>query len=488
MNMLKQLKRVLFTSGLTKEQYKLMEHKLHEDNRKRLETVCYLVFAFLSVMLVLSMMIESISRSRTVYGVTAVASLLLVVLARLGKRHHYWSTQGIYLFTILAFSFGIIQSIVTAPEEQTGTFLALILAIPFWFGMMPIRMIGCVVLFTGIFVALVYRVKTGYVQTADIVNSVVYTLLSIIISTYSTCSKAKRFYAEYLTEQMSHGDMLTGMKNRNAYTEFTESCRNRELPGQLTFICMDVNELKIVNDMLGHPAGDELLRGAAECIRRVFGTHAVCYRTGGDEFVVVGELSKEKLEDLCSSFDREVGSWKGSWERPLRISYGCAAAYELPEGDLASLMRLADSRLYEAKRRYYTTKGIDRRGHQEAYSTLCESYIKILKVNLTEDSCKPIRTEVDDPVPGEGPGSFSSWMKQFGASGSVHQSDLSEYREKTDVTFLRNYFRSGKTNIHIFYRRMTGGQFKPVMAELMIAKDYTHENQSVLLCVKNISR
>ena len=91
-------------------------------------------------------------------------------------------------------------------------------------------------------------------------------------------------------------------------------------------------------------------------------------------------------------------------------------------------------------------------------------------------------------MPAEGPGSFSRWMKQFGASGSVHQSDLTMYREKTDVAFLRNYFHSGKTNIHIFYRRKTEGEFKPVMAELMVAKDYTPEKQIVFLCVKNIER
>ena len=486
MALLTKVKQILFTSGLSKEDYQLVASKVHEDNRQKLGTVCYVTFLFLVIMLVLSFLIESISHSRTVYFVSACTVLTLSALSELGKHHHYWSTLGIYLFSGLAFSFGIIQSVITSPEEQTASFMALILAVPFWFGMIPIRMISCIYLFTGLFIGCVLHFKTGYVQTADIVNSLIYSSGSVIISTYATCVKTKRFYAEHLTDRMGKLDMLTRMSNRNAYSEYTARYLTEKMPEDLTFIYMDVNELKIVNDTLGHHAGDELLCGAADCISRVFGNYATCYRTGGDEFVIVGTIKQEKLAELCRSFEQTVGEWKGSWERPLRISYGYASAGELPGAELNQVLRLADRRLYEAKAMYYSTKGLDRRGHQEAYSALCESYIKILRVDLTQDTCKIIRTEANDPSQAGSSECFSRWMELFGQSGHVHPDDVQEYNEKTQLAFLRDYFRSGKTNIHIFYRRKTDGKFRPVMAELMTAREYTHEQQVVFLYVKNI--
>lgn len=488
MTILSKVKQILFTSGLSKENYQLVADKIHEDNRQKLGTVCYITFLCLVIMLIMSLLVESISHSRTVYTVAALTVLLLSLFSKLGKRHHYWSNAGIYLFSSLAFTFGIVQSVVTSPEEQTASFMALILAIPFWFGMRPLHMISCICMFTGLFIACVLRYKTGYVQTADIVNALIYSSSSIIISTYASCIKVKRFFAEYLTDRMGKLDMLTRLGNRNAYTEYTNRYLTTKMPDDLTFIYMDVNELKITNDSLGHHAGDELLCGAADCIQTVFGDVATCYRTGGDEFVVVGRIEKPKLDELCRQFERTVDEWKGSWGRPLRISYGCASAGELPGAELNQVLRLADSRLYEAKTLYYSTKGLDRRGHQEAYSALCESYIKILRVDLTNDTCKVIRAEANDPAQAGSSECFSRWMELFGQSGHVHADDVEEYHRKTQLNFLRDYFRSGKPNIHIFYRRKIGDKFGAVMAELMTAREYTHEQQIVFLYVKNIDR
>ena len=489
MSIRRKMKQILFTSGLNERDYRMVLDKINEDNREKLSSISFIVSIFMLVMVVLSFLIESISRSQNVYLVSLAVSLSFGTFARLGKANPLWTNVGIYIFTCLGFTFGIYQGVVTAPQEQTTSFMALILAIPFWFGMKPLHMINAICLFTGIFLVGCLRCKTGYVQTADIVNSVAYSSASVIISTYATCVKAKRFYAEHLTGRMGTTDMLTGLGNRNAYTQHCSRYIGKALPESLTVFFMDVNELKTINDSLGHHVGDELLRGAADCISSVFGEHGVCYRTGGDEFVIISEMGRERAQELCLRFDHAVESWKGSWGRPLRISYGYASADELPDGDLQQLTKLADTRLYEAKALYYSNLGIDRRGHQKAYTALCESYIKILLVDLTEDTCKVIRTEPDDMTTSDDSSlRFSHWMQQFGASGNVHPEDEAEYSAKTDLAFLRDYFRTGKQTIHIFYRRKTGGEFRSVMAELMAAKEYSHEKQIVYLYVKNIER
>ena len=54
-----------------------------------------------------------------------------------------------------------------------------------------------------------------------------------------------------------------------------------------SYLAVDINGLKEVNDTFGHEAGDQLIIGAANCIERAFGDYGKVFRTGGDEFIVL---------------------------------------------------------------------------------------------------------------------------------------------------------------------------------------------------------
>lgn len=70
------------------------------------------------------------------------------------------------------------------------------------------------------------------------------------------------------------------------------------------YASIDVNGLKIVNDEIGHAAGDELIKGAAKCMKEVIGSYGKVYRTGGDEFVSIFFASKEQLETIKMDLSR----------------------------------------------------------------------------------------------------------------------------------------------------------------------------------------
>lgn len=63
-------------------------------------------------------------------------------------------------------------------------------------------------------------------------------------------------------------------------------------------IMFDVNGLKYINDTFGHPAGDELIKAAANVIMTAFGNHGDCFRIGGDEFVVLVNAKDDKIKEL----------------------------------------------------------------------------------------------------------------------------------------------------------------------------------------------
>ena len=88
---------------------------------------------------------------------------------------------------------------------------------------------------------------------------------------------------------MANRDALTGVKNKNAYT-ITENELNQKISQkeELAFavVVCDVNNLKRVNDTMGHKVGDEYIRSACMMVCKVF-KHSPVYRVGGDEFVAI---------------------------------------------------------------------------------------------------------------------------------------------------------------------------------------------------------
>ena len=104
---------------------------------------------------------------------------------------------------------------------------------------------------------------------------------------------------ERLTEAKC--DALTGVKNKYAYLDFEEEL-NRviedELPTEFAVVVLDVNNLKKVNDTMGHPAGDQYLKDACAIICETFKRSPV-FRVGGDEFVVVSQgADYDSIEEL----------------------------------------------------------------------------------------------------------------------------------------------------------------------------------------------
>ena len=157
-------------------------------------------------------------------------------------------------------------------------------------------------------------------------------------------------------------DELTGLLSRRAYSETLKSYESaNELPRDLAAFEIDINELKSVNDTYGHAAGDELICGAARCIEQVFSKMGQCFRTGGDEFVVVAHMDKREADDALESLERASRAWEGAAACGLHLAAGYALVRDYPGSSLEKLVARADAVMYEAKRAYYSQAEHDRR-------------------------------------------------------------------------------------------------------------------------------
>ncbi len=152
--------------------------------------------------------------------------------------------------------------------------------------------------------------------------------------------------------RIAHTDSLTGLPNRSAFLERTATLLARdegEPRGAVFFV--DLDRFNLINDTLGHLAGDELLKSIAVRLRDALPPDATVYRLGGDEFVIVCEGSMPPAQIAAAVL--------GALAKPMllggRVIYTgaslgvveIAGEYRAPE----ELLRDADIAMYAAKER-----------------------------------------------------------------------------------------------------------------------------------------
>lgn len=157
-------------------------------------------------------------------------------------------------------------------------------------------------------------------------------------------------------------DSLTGILNRYAYDKTIEELSSEDaLPDDLAVISIDLNGLKNVNDSHGHDAGDELICGAARCIETVFSPFGKCFRIGGDEFVVIANMTREQAEQSIEALEQKSLQWRGKKSEYLRMAVGTAFASDYTEIAIEQLTRAADLSMYDSKNAYYREPKHNRR-------------------------------------------------------------------------------------------------------------------------------
>ncbi|MGI6200076.1 MAG: EAL domain-containing protein [Christensenellales bacterium] len=149
-------------------------------------------------------------------------------------------------------------------------------------------------------------------------------------------------------EDAAYQDYLTGLLNRRGMYASVAMLRDKDAPAA---VCMfDLDDMKKINDAMGHTAGDELLRGFARRLRERTRDTDILARFGGDEFVVIlkhvgcAQSAVHKGDEICRAIEQECCG-----ERiPVYCSAGVALWHEGDEID--EILRRADEALYEAKR------------------------------------------------------------------------------------------------------------------------------------------
>jgi diguanylate cyclase (GGDEF)-like protein len=213
-------------------------------------------------------------------------------------------------------------------QEACGQIGAVsLVSVPLWNGS---RVTGALTAFTGV---------VGAFHYAD--ERILDLLAGVVAAHLSHAQVAER------TERESLFDGLTGLQNRRAFDQRlgSEVARVRRHGGALSLCLLDLDDFQEINDTLGHPVGDEVLRGVARKLEQVRGEDTA-FRVGGDKFAVIfsdagtagARTAAHRLEAAILG-DADCGGVEASW--------GVA---ELAGGDPAALVGAAEEDLRENKR------------------------------------------------------------------------------------------------------------------------------------------
>ena len=155
---------------------------------------------------------------------------------------------------------------------------------------------------------------------------------------------------------LAHNDRLTGLANRIGLDKFLEistaTANRRQL--QLVFLYLDLDGFKNVNDTMGHPAGDLLLKEVALRLKNSVRQDEMAARLGGDEFLIVLYAEPSEGYELAQTIATRIIN---SINVPFLIEgkaakVGCsigAAVWPIDSKDINATIKLADTALYQAK-------------------------------------------------------------------------------------------------------------------------------------------
>jgi diguanylate cyclase (GGDEF)-like protein/PAS domain S-box-containing protein len=166
-----------------------------------------------------------------------------------------------------------------------------------------------------------------------------------------------RKQAECKLQHLADHDPLTGLLNRRRFNEELERevARTKRHGGRAVLLVIDVDRFKLVNDSLGHPAGDDVLRAVARTLEGRLRSTDVISRIGGDEFAVIAVVSerdaqgRQLADEVATAIRRQTIVASGS---AVKVTSSIGVAPIASDTGLSAdeLFITADDAMYRAKR------------------------------------------------------------------------------------------------------------------------------------------
>jgi diguanylate cyclase (GGDEF)-like protein len=153
-------------------------------------------------------------------------------------------------------------------------------------------------------------------------------------------------------KELARTDALTAIANRRAFFEIAgnELSRMNRYKRPFTIAYLDLDDFKLVNDRLGHEAGDDLLRFVSIAIRSTIRSSDLIARVGGDEFaILLPETNEEQARSVIEKINTSLHETLKTHDLNTTYSIG-VVTYVRPPATVDDMLKKADHMMYAAKR------------------------------------------------------------------------------------------------------------------------------------------
>lgn len=285
-------------------------------------------------------------------GELAASAVLYFGVWRL-KATHYLQ-QWIYAYLVTLFAFFLV--IMLLPEASVAAFV--------WVLMMPVMAYLLLGKREGMILSVpfmlaggvIYYIHLGQVGSPgaliDLLNMV---LCGVLMLMFIHLYEVRREEAEQRLVDMAQTDALTGLANRSNFQgTLNRTIAECECSGAgFALVVMDIDHFKVVNDTLGHDAGDLVLKNIGRCLRERLRSTDFVGRLGGEEFgLILRDVKSPDAFELMDELRQRIAEHELPYgDARIRVTASFGIAHWPDHGrEAEGLFRVADRWLYSGKR------------------------------------------------------------------------------------------------------------------------------------------
>ena len=355
-NFINNLRMLLTTGGIAEAEFELIKPDIKRANLRTFTSLTGLFLVVMCCLTITSFFIPAIATNQALYIVTAVGAALMFAWCMAARKRDLPSAAVPYIVLVLGFAYGIYIGAINGGDYLPAvTFMVLLLGLPLLIVDRPYRVAIIIVVAATAMIIIALAIKKPEAASLDVVDAISFGLVSIYANVLLTRSQITEITHRHHAEAALDFDALTGLRNSHAYHALIHEVESDVDAGNLAgygVIVADVNDLKVMNDVYGHAAGDDLLRTCARFLCEVFSDSPVM-RIGGDEFVVILKgRDYEDRDELVAGFDermRAVRFRTEGEEHGISIAIGLAV-YDASAGmRYTDVFNAADTAMYRKK-------------------------------------------------------------------------------------------------------------------------------------------
>ncbi|MGN0436426.1 MAG: GGDEF domain-containing protein [Wujia sp.] len=274
-----------------------------------------------------------------------IYSVVALFLNRLFMKKTYnldFAIKNVCIYNaVLIFWSAFVSALDISNGGYAVTYMTILAAVGSLIALNPILYISVSVLSSAGMILIVEYINHVTLPFPFFLNHAIFLLVVIAVEVRNYCSTREQYMLTRKLEKWAEIDALTQVANRRALDNYVEELKQDG--GAFTFVLLDVDNFKTINDTKGHKEGDKCLIKLAHILSEMFSDKV--FRYGGDEFAVISYEAADVVADKMNQINQRLKESCKNYV--LQI---CAGVYHKEANQEEDrIFELADNALYEAK-------------------------------------------------------------------------------------------------------------------------------------------